>query len=263
MDGLTPTDPAPVVDSAVPPEPPTTKCSWPMVLLAAVVAGLVAFGIGEFTYKAWLPPKTILAGFQPMEGYTFKDLSTADTKNAVLTYMVTGAVFGLVLGACGGLCRRSGKHAIIGAGTGLVVGGLIGRFATVAVMYAYFRQRELSESDQAFEVFMPFLVHGTIGAVLGLIAAASFVVGMGIRLRLGVPVVVSGLVGGVIGAIIAEVIGVVAFPLSSTDRPIPEFWAPRLISFMAISLVSVILAALATRPRKPRASALTTATPTG
>src|SRR5262245_38814655 len=103
-----PAGPAPHDQDAAPADTP----GWldrtrRLVMLAGVLAGLIAFGVGEATYKL-IPGKIVAIPTMGTIVYapTAATQAVADVRNAALAYGVLGFCLGGCLGIAGGLARR-------------------------------------------------------------------------------------------------------------------------------------------------------------
>ena len=86
-----------------------------LLVLAGLVAGLVAFGIGEVIYNI-IPPELVVhdvSGNKVMLP-TLATLIVAATKNSALTFGALGTCLGGALGFAGGLARRSTRRCARG-----------------------------------------------------------------------------------------------------------------------------------------------------
>src|SRR4051794_23657526 len=93
--------PAPDVSSATGP----TRIGWGPILLAATLAGLLAWAGGERVERA--NTVRLVSEFEVSGKDQLAARSTAITTKAILSYGLSGAALGLALGLAGGIARRS------------------------------------------------------------------------------------------------------------------------------------------------------------
>ena len=117
----------------------------------------------------------------------------------------------------------------------------------------YFRSYDPDDED----LILAFLVQGGIGAVIGAVAGGAFGLGLGGR-RHALGPLLGGLLGAIAGVLIYEVVGLVAFPLDETTRPLSATWGTRLLARLAVAILSFASAGARLRrlhsPRRSRAA---------
>ena len=225
---------------------PSTDCArpgWGAPLLAAALAGLLAWAGGEWVEKANQVP--IVSEHTVGGSIQFAQRAAAIATRSTLAYGLLGAALAGALGMTGGLARRSPRRALAGAGAGLVLGAVAGATAARVFVPLFLR----NENTQAEDLLLSLLTHGGIWSLVG--AAAGLSLGFGFH-GAGPRALLSGL-GGLAGAVLAtilyEVIGAMAFPLEQTGQPISAGAGSRLFARL---VVSVAVAAVAARAlRKP------------
>jgi hypothetical protein len=229
---LNPDDPA---FAAVPtPVPPTAVAAsspirtWVLALAAGLVAGGVAWGIGEAT----LIPE---AGFQDKAKKIDISPTVAGLRNSLISFGALGAALGLGLGLAGGLIGRSVPRAILAGLIGLLLGGGAGAGLTRVLLPIYYDH--LREGELTYSLMVHCGVWGAAGAAAGL----AFALGL-VGWRGAVRGVIGGAAGALLGAVIYEVAGGIYFPRALTDRPISLTAETRL---MARLLVTALVAAAA------------------
>ncbi len=195
------------------------RARW-LLLVAGLLAGLVAFAIGEKTHdlvqaekvKKNLMGNTIL---EPTEATNL----VAATRNAAATFGVLGLCLGASLGIAGGLARRSIGGALAGGLAGALLGLASGAGVTWAILPRFIAARDYYfDYDLVISVGMHMLLWGLLGAGAGL----AFVVGLR-RYRLGASAFIAGLIGAALGAVAYDIIGAVLFsartPTSRSPQP--------------------------------------------
>jgi len=173
---MNPSDPA----ANLPPAPAASTGrlgAW--ALGAGLLAGIVAWLIGEAAYNAFRPPYAAqhVMGQVIMKA-SFADQSAADSKNATLAFAVLGGLLGTALGMAGGLARQSARTGAMAAAAGLVLGGVLGAVASRALLPVYFHALEVAQEALSRDLTLPLLVHGGIWAACGL-AGVAFGIGLG------------------------------------------------------------------------------------
>ncbi len=199
------------------------------VIGAALVAGFLAWGIGENTFGYYHPS----AKSQSSREFTAlnREQRVADQKNTAIAFGTFGALLGLLSGAAGGAVRRSIPGGASAALAGLLLGGIGGALASygLAPIFARFY------SDESPSLLLPFLVRGGIWAVVGM--AAGLALGWGWQGVLSVPrALIGGLTGSVCGTIAFEVTNAVLFPADRNDAVIPSSPHARLLAYLLVSV---------------------------
>jgi hypothetical protein len=94
-------------------------------LIAAALAGVAAWLIGEWRYDYYQPSEEAAA-----QAYAFtqlnKEMEWSTSLNGATAFGALGGLLGLALGLAGGLTRGSRGGAVTAAAVGLVLGGLAG-----------------------------------------------------------------------------------------------------------------------------------------
>jgi len=231
---LTPPAPAPELSpAAFAPQTVVTAIPRLQALVyavgAALVAGFLAWGIGEKTYDYYRPS----AKAQGSRDFTALNRETriADQKNAAIVFGTFGALLGVFSGAAGGALRRSIPGGASGAWAGLLLGGMGGALVSygLAPIFARFY------SDETGSLVLSLLVRGGIWAVVGM--AAGLALGWGWRGALGIPgALFGGLAGGICGTIAFEVVNAMLFPADRNDAVIPSSMQTRLLAYLFVSV---------------------------
>ncbi|HEV3341636.1 MAG TPA: hypothetical protein VG125_14820 [Pirellulales bacterium] len=219
-------------------------------ILAAVVAGVVAWLIGE-TNLVWVAPKGVaqLVLGHPFTAPTAQTKQIAELATAVRLHGVFGALLGLALGAVGGLARRSRRSALTGALLGVGLGAAAGSSATVAGLPLYYRFRDSFTSD----LVPSLLMHCGIWATIGASAAVALAVGAGRGQSRLVRALLGGAMGALLGAVAFEILGAMFFANDQTGEPISTTAATRLLARLLVATFTAIgtSAAFGERRRMP------------
>jgi hypothetical protein len=221
------------------------------VALAGLVAGLVAFGVGEAVYGL------IPTGKEEVNTMgrllivpTTRTTNLADTRNAAVAFGLLGASLGGILGLAGGLARRS-SSAMLTAGTlGAILGLATGAGLSFAVLPLFFRTEPIYPE---YDLTISMIMHGSIWGAMGAAAGLAFAVGLGEWRLLGRSLV-AGFVGAVLGAVVFDLIGVVLLPVGDTGQPISSTWPTRLMARLMVTIATAVVVMLllpAPRPDKP------------
>jgi hypothetical protein len=164
---------------------------------AALVAGFLAWGVGEKMYAYYRPSKAAYRGRYDFSALN-REQAIADQKNAVIAFGTFGALLASLVGAAGGLARRSVMATSGATLAGLLGGGIGGGLAAYGLAPLFVR----FYSDFNPLLLLPVFVRGGICAVIG--AAAGLAFGLG---KSGPACALRSLTGGLLGS----VLGIVAF----------------------------------------------------
>jgi hypothetical protein len=229
----------PVPPSATAPEANSAVRAWALALAAGLVAGVVAWAIGEAT----LVPE---AGFVNKDEKIAVQPSVAGIRNGTISFGALGAALGLGLGLVGGLIRHSVPRAFVAGFIGLVAGGGAGAALSQVVLPVYY------EHYTTGDIMYSLMVHACVWVAVALAAGFAFALGVG-----GWREVVRGMLGGAAAALLATIIyefaGGLLFPTALTDRPISVTWETRLAARLLVALLvaaGVVLCAESTGERE-------------
>lgn len=230
--------------------------------VAGLLAGGLAWGIGEKTLQVFAPKTTTVTMFgTATRKVDFHDQVAADYKNAIAAYSILGASMGLCLGAAGGLARRAIAAGARAGGAGLVLGAVLTGGAAAAVLPVYFHQQEVDQEALSRDLLLPLLVHAGSWAVAGLAGGLALGIGLGTSGAAGrgrpIRTAIGGLVGGILGTIVYELVCGMIFPTDKIGEPISRTAATRAVARLAVALLAGSMAAL-TAENKPRPSKTTT-----
>jgi len=203
---------------------------WIWTLGTALLAGSIAWGIGESLYDHY-DAKT--GPITNRYDFTIQNQAKqgADRNNARLSYGVFGAFLGLLGGLAGGLYRRSAASAMSAGMVGLILGGIGAALVSyeLAPMFPrYYR-------NDSPTLILPILVRGGTWAVIGMAAGLAF--GLGSNGFAGAwRSLVGGLLGGVAGTFAVEVLNAIVSPMDRNDQPIPATASARLVMYFGITI---------------------------
>jgi hypothetical protein len=203
-----------------------------LALIAGLVSGVLAFGLGKAAHDSF-PPELVpkmLSGSEVLKP-TLETLSIAEAKNAELVFAILGGALGLLLGAAGGLASRSVSRAVKAATTGLIGGVAVGTLLPLALLVPYSRLQEWRYSD---DLLVPLLMHALFWGALGAVGGLAFAIGLGSRHRLRLAFV--ALLGACLGTAIFEVLGATLDLMASTTDPISKTWLTRLIARVLVAM---------------------------
>jgi hypothetical protein len=213
---------------------------------AALVAGILAWGIGEKLYDYYQVPKSAL-GTRDLRALN-RETRIVHQKNTAIAFGIFGALLGLFSGAAGGALRRSIPGGASSALAGLLLAGIGGTLASYGLAPIFDR----FYSDETASLLLSFLVRGGIWAVVGVTAGLALVWGW--RGRLGViGALCGGLAGAVFGTTAFEVVNAVLFPTERNDAVIPSSMEARLLAYILVSVGVAIGAVLCGGHRAPTA----------
>jgi hypothetical protein len=213
------------------------------MLVAGVLAGLCAFGIGEVIPSSFPPSNDIAPEIraQPLllaREMLKRSLLFSD-RAAAAVYGGLGLLLSLALGAAGGFARRSIRAAIAAGFIGMVVGGTAGAATPYLVLPLYNAARiATTDDDKNIDLGLSMRTRGVIWLAIG--AAAGLALGVGLG---GGAAVVRAAIGGILGAglatVIHEIVGALVFPLSETFRPLAVTPTGRLTDHLMIAVCVV------------------------
>jgi MFS family permease len=223
------------------------RVRW-LLLIAGLLAGLAAFGIGEKTHDL-IPAEKVpeeLAGNAVMLA-NVKTTTVAATRNGAITFGALGLCLAAGLGLAGGLARRSTVGMAAGGSLGALLGVAMGAGVTWALLPGFITAR----GDYFdYDLFISMGMHGLIWGLIGAAAGLAFAVGLG-RYRLGALSLLAGLIGAVLASLAYDIIGAVCFAGADTDEPISETWPTRLMACLLVTLGAAIAVALSIPEPRP------------
>jgi hypothetical protein len=212
---------------------------------AGLIAGLVAWGIGELIVHAFRPPMHIqhVMG-QAIARAKFEDRADADAKNATLAYTMLGLALGVGLGAAGGMAGRSSRRAVKGAVAGGMLGTVFAAGAALVLLPVYFRAEDKAQADLSRDLLIPLLVHAGSWAAVGLAAGIAYGIGRGGGTSRLANAALGGALGGALGAVIYEIVCASALPHSGSTTPLPWSMTARLLARVLVAVGAGFLAAI-------------------
>jgi hypothetical protein len=219
---------------------------WVMVLVAAMIAGLSGFGIGEAAPKLVppalnLPPEIMKSSSaKPLE--IERRMRISRDRAATIAYGGLGAILGLAVGLCSGVARRSPRAAVAAGVIGLVLGGAAGTGATMGILPTYHAARlATADEDMTKDLALALRTHGAIWLSIGAAAGLALGIGLGGGSRI-LRALFGGILGAAIGTVVYEFVGAIAFPMSETFRPMAVTMAPRLVAHASVAIFSALVA---------------------
>ncbi len=226
--------------------PSPRPLGWALVL-TGVLAGLIAFALGELLYKA-IPTKLVprdLMGTTIMVP-SLETTTAAATKNAALAFGALGFCLAGSLGIVGGLGRRPVSSPVRGGLLGAILGLTLGAGLPLGVLpWSLLAQVDYPDHD----LILSLATHAVIWGLLGASAGLAFCIGLGERRLLGAAFI-AGFAGAVVGAIVFELIGGAFFGLAETGKPISKTWLTRLMARLLVAVGTSVAVAMSL-PNEP------------
>jgi hypothetical protein len=237
-----PAAPAPKAQDARPADAPEWlgRARW-LTAVSGLLAGLIAFGFGEATYKL-IPGKSVAIPTMGTIVYapTAATQAVADARNATIAFGALGFCLGGCLGIAGGLARRS-PWATLQAG---FLGSLLGAALAAGVSFPLLpRLMDARIYHPEYEMISTVLMHGLPWGLAGAAGGLAFAVGLG-EWRLIAPAVMAGCTGAVLGALAFDLIGAGLFPFADTGEPIATSWPARLLARLLVPMAAAALVIL-------------------
>ncbi len=228
---------------------------WKLALAGTVLAGAVAAGLYEAIPTIFIPPPNMTRMMGQLVNIPkAADVIVADRKNAMVAFAIAGGLLAMVLGAAGGLARRSSRGAILGAVVGLILGAGAGAGAGTVAVPILAHQQEKDPDSVNKDLAIPLMIHVGLWATIGAACGAGLGLGAGMTRRLPA-VILAGLVGGALGAGIYEVTAALLWADGRTYQIIAHKWPPRVyadfIPPLAIAFVAVSGVVSPGRRKKP------------
>ena len=266
--GAPPPDHEPKPESMAQFEPPNAGARplsslrlWSLSLLAAILAGLGSWYVGEQTYTrlevttAGLPQE-VLRDRGRLATAMAKLTTISQSTRAAAAYGILGGTLGLGLGLAGGLARKAIGAAVVSGIVGVFLGAAAGAGPPWGLVPRYYESLlAATESEETNDVVRGLIVHAAVWGAVGL--AGGLVLGMGAggwkRTFLGA---IGGLMGGLLAAVTFDFVGVASLPNGATGLPVSPAWTTRLMAHGLVALFAAIgatLFALNLRPETPPA----------
>ena len=240
-----PAPPAPIPGAVGPaasdamPRYPAAGRVWAVTLLAGLVGGLAAWGVGEFQY-----PYFSQAIAAPSMGITPEQIAAqaynrvAEFKNTVIYYGRVGALLGLAFGLAGGLARTLLRPMAISGVLGLVLGGAAGALSSLAIVMIRDRYPLTDPNDLVNSSLNLCGIWGPIGLASGLALGA----GLGRRGRIA-GAALSGLVGALLGTGLYPIVVSAFTPTLPTTGVVGASSTARLVGALVLALCAAVAAA--------------------
>jgi hypothetical protein len=217
-------------------------------VLAAAVAGLAAWGVGESPVGKVEPAQSkLMVMGQETEtmAATPEAIRAAERQTAIRGTAIAGGLLGLALGLASGLASGRKAGAMLGGGVGLVLGAVAGAAGPFAAIPLHEAMRTPGKDD----LLPAILMHATLWVAVGLVGGLAFGLGRGTRPGPIVASAIAGAVGGAIGAVVFQVVGSIAFPTAGAEKLIPGDPIARLVSRLFVSIGIGLLVVMAQEPR--------------
>jgi len=218
---------------------PLNQVRW-LVLVGALLAAAVAFGIGEMIYKI-IPVEKVLQSVMMTNAKvmlpTRATEDTAATRNGALTFGLLGLCLGGGLGIAGGVARRSTRAALRGGLLGGVLGLALGAGLSLGLLPWFLSRQDQHSDDDRIVLIISLVMHALIWGLLGAAAGLAFAVGRE-KPRLWRQTSLAGFLGAVVGTVVFELAGGLFFPLAATHQPISETWQTRLMARFLVTLAT-------------------------
>jgi hypothetical protein len=216
------------------------RARW-LVVLAGLLSGLAAFGIGEATYNC-IPAKKVMQNTMGTiaPAITPANQRVADVRNGALAFGVLGLCLGGSLGIAGGLSRRSATLTLTAGLLGSTLGAALAARVSLTLLKS-FTDARVAYLD--YDILISMAMHGLIWGLAGAAGGLAFAVGLG-QWRLLVRATAAGLVGAVLGAIAFDLAGAGLFPLASTGDPVSTTWPTRLMARLLVTLATAAVVIL-------------------
>jgi hypothetical protein len=216
---------------------PHSRARW-LVTLGALLAGLVAFGVGEMVYRI-IPAQKILQSVMMTNAKVMLPTpateNTAAVRNGALTFGLWGLCLSGALGVAGGLARRSPLAATRGGLLGAILGLALGAGLSLGLLPAFLAQQNRYSDNDQIVLLISLVMHGLIWGMLGASAGLAFAVGFQEPSLLH-QASIAGFLGAVAGTVAFELAGGLFFPLAATHQPISETWPTRLLARLLVTL---------------------------
>lgn len=216
---------------------------WTLTLAAGLIAGFASWLVGETLQGRFQPGLLVTNGIpSPEESKAHSMVMAAAVMlEATLAFASLGAALGLALGVAGGTAGRSARAASIAGVSGAILGAVAGAAMTQLLLPIYFRSYDPDNEDLILGLLIKGGISSAIGAAGG--AALAFGIGLGDRGR-AVRAILGGLLGAIAGVLVYELIGILAFPLDETTKPISATWGTRLLARLAVTIFASVGATL-------------------
>jgi hypothetical protein len=240
--------------AAASPVAPAGMRVWAPALVAAILAGLLAWAAAERLTPFFAIPEPIRDPRDRVHSGRAAAQFVATTRDAALAWGITGGLLGVALGVAGAAATASWR-VLPGALAGAVLGTVLGAAPTLAVFPLYRAYRILHNPED--QLWLSLAIHAAAWSGVGL--AAGFSLGLGLG---GLGRAARGAAGGLAGAVLAvaayELIGAFALPYAAlASQPVPGAACARLIAVLMVAVGAAAGATLAAAAQQT--SATTTA----
>jgi hypothetical protein len=214
---------------------------WASVLLAATLAAVVAWLLGESGLARIKPEQAdvMLMGVK-LHDVTPETARAAELRSTEIVFAAFGGLLALATGAAGGLVSRSPRKGAAAGLAGLAGGAAVGGLATAVALPLYSRL----VADGWSELLTALVAHAGIWVPIGAVAGLALGAGLGGWRRV-LRAAAGAAAGALLGAVAFDVLGALAFPLDGTNGPVSTSALSRLAArlFAAIPAAAAALAA--------------------
>jgi hypothetical protein len=216
------------------------RARW-FAALAGLVAGLVAFGIGEATHRSIPARKIVLdAKGKVMPAIPGTTESVAAVRNGAIVSGELGLCLGGILGIAGGLSRGSRSAAWRAGALGSTVGAALAGGISLALLPSLGSARTVYPN---YGLLISMATHGLMAGLAGAAGGLAFAAGLGLR-RLLVRATMAGLAGAVLGAVVFDMVGVRLFPQADPGELVSAAWPLRAVSRLWIATATAAFVTL-------------------
>jgi hypothetical protein len=202
-------------------------------LAAAALAGLLAWGAaGALTPFFPIPPPLQIPNDRIHTGRLFAQFVAA-TRDASLTWAITGGLLGLALGLAGAAAAAP-RRALPAALAGAIVGAVLGAGPILVVFPVYWNYKSLHNIEDL--LWLSLATHAVAWAPAGLAGGLALGLGLGGRGR-AARAALGGLVGATLGVAAYDLIGGLVLPFDAlANEAVPGAAYARLIATLLVAV---------------------------
>jgi hypothetical protein len=216
-----------------------------VTLIAGLAAGFFSWRCGEMATSAFKPQLfRVQIGLQTFIQPTLASENAAEFKNAVVAYMILGALTGLAMGIAGGLTAQLPSRGLITGLGGAVVVAAIAAAASYGLLPLFYRRHVPDPNDW----WSPLVIHGGIWTAVG--AASGLFFAIGRRSIAYAPRVIFGAsVGAVLATFLFQALAAQFLLNAGADEPNARTSSARLLARLLVCGFIAVGAARGTRVR--------------
>jgi hypothetical protein len=223
-----------------------TGWTWVRAVAFACVAGLLSGIVLEKVLDAYKNSFEVKTGPYP----TAEDMARiarARIESGTIAFAVTGALFGFLLGAEGGITRKSGKWVVVAGALGFLLGGLVEAGDARLGLWLIYTKFD----PQTEDMLQSLLGHEALWVPIGLTGGLVFGLGLGGRGRWWRGAI-GGLAGAALATVIYEFLGALVFATHGTEQPLANTQEMRFLAQILIPIGAAIGAVLAVTDQKKK-----------